>query len=109
MSNKKKWTPGPWKAVLTKEGKFEIHRALPPSEHRRVPLAVIDHSRDGHEETRTVIAPEVAHLMAAAPLLYDALESLLESIAGASEDGVPVSKTAVGNANAALAAARGER
>jgi len=71
-----RFTPGPWEAVEIEEGLFHIHS--PKGErHNPVPVAVLDHHRDGHEPTRTVTTPANAALIAAAPALYAALEGLL--------------------------------
>jgi hypothetical protein len=75
--NDTKFTPGPWAAIEIEEGLFHIHS--PKGErHNPVPVAVIDHHRDGHEATRTVTTPANAHLIAAAPDMYEALKVMVE-------------------------------
>jgi hypothetical protein len=70
-----KFTPGPWAAIEIEEGLFHVHS--PKGErHNPVPVAVIDHHRDGHEATRTVTTPANAHLIAAAPDMYEALTKM---------------------------------
>lgn len=57
---------------MVKEGLWHI---LPIERtSNRVPEAIIDHSRDGHEPTRTIIASGRAKLIAAAPEMYEALK-----------------------------------
>lgn len=67
-----KFTPGPWNANEVKEGHFLIERE-PEGDHKWVPIAVIDHSRDGHDLTRIVTTPANAHLIAAAPQMYEGI------------------------------------
>ena len=74
-----KFTPGPWEAVEIEEGLFHIHSPK-GDRHNPVPVAVLDHHRDGHEETRTVRTPANAHLIAAAPELYEALRIALKNL-----------------------------
>ena len=72
------FTKGPWEAIEQKEGCFAIfpvHR----TEHT-VALAIVDHSRDAHDETRTVITPANAHLIAAAPDLYEACKEFVRKV-----------------------------
>jgi hypothetical protein len=73
-----KFTPGPWAAIEIEEGLFHVHS--PKGErHNPVPVAVLDHHRDGHEATRTVTTPANAHLIAAAPDMYEALKRVMEN------------------------------
>ncbi len=70
------YTKGPWEAVEVAEGHWHI---LPVDRTPdRVPTAVLDHHRDGHNPTRTVITPADARLMAAAPELLEALKRFIE-------------------------------
>ncbi len=68
-------TPGPWEAVYFVEGQWHIFPVNRTD--YTLPIAVIDRSRDGHVETRTVTAPADAHLMAATWDLYDGCNALL--------------------------------
>jgi hypothetical protein len=81
---KPKYTPGPWEARLIKEGHLDIYPV--GCSHDRVPIAVLDHSRDGHEPTRVVTTPADARLIAAAPDLLEALHRMLVSFAGQDEE-----------------------
>lgn len=74
-----KHTPGPWEAVEIEEGLFHIHSPK-GNRHNPVPVAVLDHHRDGDEGTRTVTTPSNAQLIAAAPELADALWRLLQQM-----------------------------
>jgi hypothetical protein len=76
-----KFTPGPWEAILIEEGLFHIHSPK-GGRHNPVPVAVLDHHRDGHEETRTVRTTANARLIAAAPELYEALKEIYLEIDG---------------------------
>jgi hypothetical protein len=76
VMSESKFTPGPWAAIEIEEGLFHVHS--PKGErHNPVPVAVLDHHRDGHEATRTVTTPANAHLIAAAPEMYEALQRLM--------------------------------
>lgn len=65
----------PWKAIKIEEGLFHILRVN--CTKTTVPIAILDHSRDGHKETRTITTPANARLIAAAPELYDGCNALL--------------------------------
>jgi hypothetical protein len=76
-----RFTPGPWEAVQIEEGLFHIHS--PKGERRNpVPVAVVDHHRDGYTPIRTVTAPADANLIAAAPAMYEALKDVEWSDSG---------------------------
>ena len=71
-----KSTLGPWEAVKVKEGMFYI---FPETRTESIlPIAVLDHSRDGHEPFRLHTVPFYAALIAAAPELLEALKASLE-------------------------------
>ena len=72
------FTKGPWEAIEQKEGCFGIF-PVNRTEYT-VAIAVVDHSRDGHEETRTVAAPTYAHLIAAAPDLFEACKEFVRKV-----------------------------
>jgi hypothetical protein len=74
-------TPGPWEAVRVTEGHFLIFPV--ERSHDRVPIAVCDHSRDGHEPMRIVTTPADAALIASAPDLLQENERLREQLATA--------------------------
>lgn len=66
-------TKGPWEAIEIKEGLWHV---LPVDRiPQRIPTAILDSHRDGHEPTRTVITPANARLIAAAPELLEALKA----------------------------------
>lgn len=109
-----KATPGPWVAVacnvrhsggarrpIFDDGRWMI---LPESDMERLPLAEVDSGDDHHEPTRKQ-AEHDAHLIAAAPDLYEALEMVLEML---DMDGFG-KDAAIDVAHAALAKARGEQ
>lgn len=71
-------TPGQWEAVEVADGLWHV---LPIERTAtRVPIAVLDHHRDGYEAMRTVITPADARLMAAAPELFNALQYCLQEL-----------------------------
>lgn len=72
------FAPGPWEAVQIEEGLFHIHS--PKGErHNPVPVAVLDHHRDGDEPTRTIRTPANAYLIASAPEMYEALKGIADA------------------------------
>jgi hypothetical protein len=78
-------TEGPWEAIEITEGNWHV---LPIDRHpHRLPIAILDHHRDGHEPTRTIITPADARLMAAAPELLEALRIAKAAIRGINDDG----------------------
>lgn len=77
MAQNERFTQGPYEAVEVAEGLFHIHS--PKGDRKNpVPIAVVDHHRDGHEDTRTVITPANAYLLAASWDIYQALTALVE-------------------------------
>ena len=74
MSKDRNFNPGPWEAVQIEEGLFHIHSPK-GDRHNPVPVAVLDHHRDGHEPTRTITTPANAYLIAASPDMYNALQA----------------------------------
>jgi hypothetical protein len=69
-------TPGPWQAVQIRDGLWHVI-----NDPHRVPIAVVDHSRDGHPPTRKQ-AEDDARLIAAAPDLLHAAKLALTIIEG---------------------------
>lgn len=61
-------TPGPWEAVEVEEGYWSIYPVARNS--TRVPIAVLNHSRDGYEPIRTLVTPDDARLIAASVNAY---------------------------------------
>lgn len=86
MSDKPKWTPGPWEAYDRAIG-WEIHAA-----GREI--------NDGHRDT---FREADAHLIAAAPDLYEALHRIVSTM-NDDDDGMRLD---LGLAHAALKKARG--
>lgn len=74
-----KHNPGPWEAVKIKEGLFHIHYGR-GERHNPVPLAILDHHRDGYEPVRTITTPANAHLIAAAPEMLEALKEFVRRV-----------------------------
>jgi hypothetical protein len=105
MAENERFTPGPYEAVLAAEGLFHIHS--PRGDRKNpVPLAVVDHHRDGHEPTRTVTTPANAHLLAASWEMYQALKAVRNfTLSGDEDKWEPVEK----KVRAALAKARGDK
>ena len=87
MSDKPKFAQGRLEAVFIEEGLYHIHSPR-EGRHNPVPLAVVDHHRDGDEYTRTTLtAGNAAELVrrwnafeegGAVEEMYAALEALLE-------------------------------
>lgn len=114
-----KATPGPWVALAIKtrltgmasqplfdDGRWVI---FPKDDTERLPLAEVDHGDDQYEPARKQ-AEHDAHLIAAAPELYEALEDMLAESFGA-EKSCGHDFTCIcpeEKARAALAKARGE-
>jgi len=80
---KPNYTPGPWVASKIEEGSFNVfdHAGLVHRTRVVVPIVVMDHSRDGSEQFRTVTIPANAQLIAAAPSLAESLHELLNATA----------------------------
>lgn len=105
MTDQPKWTPGPWAAKWSKyeEDNFIVQAGMPSN---RV-LAQFDGDGDGPDDQSLADA----HLIAAAPDLYAALDNLETAATGA---GVPHQQErkllheCITAARAALAKARGE-
>lgn len=75
MSKELQHTPGPWVALNPHSGLWQIFAEK--RESHTVAIAVLNHSNDQSNETRDVITPADAHLMAASPQLLHALETIL--------------------------------
>lgn len=116
-----KFRPGPYVAVEDIEGRWFVHACDLP-EDRRVPLAVVDHSRDGYAPAKARSEFD-AKLFAAAPDLYAALELAIACLEnarpgafdngvtdpmGQGDEGATKTAQAVHSMRAALASARGE-
>lgn len=102
----RKWTPGPWAVTDNRDlnGAYWIETDLFES------LAEVRPGSTEAEEMGDTLAN--AHLIAAAPDLYAALETLRSYAEGQIADGLPHSPTlpsAIGMAKAALNKARGEQ
>jgi hypothetical protein len=99
-------TPGPWTAV------FEVTEPAPQGETGDVGFYRID-GADGQYMGATVNGEADAHLLAAAPLLLEALEATLLAISTAAaltgRNGFQkVFAPTLAKSNAAIAAAKGE-
>ena len=121
MSEKSRFTPGPWRVYRTA---YRVKPNLPEQEELRIgtvddhpqlkapcPVVTTLHGIDGG--TRISIREADAHLIAAAPALYAAVEELLgvvsalEEYAYGSDDSGD--RWEVQSARRALSAARGQR
>jgi len=115
MSNEKKWTPGPWKVDARPDGygyactellpkdkwPLIVNVTCPPFAFGAVGAVIpFDYLSGRHEAN--------AHLMAASPLLYDALEAVRDNYKDHDLGGEFGAETSA-MIRAALAAARGER
>ena len=71
-------TPGKWVAQEVQEGHFRIYEQAGLEDTKRVvrEIAEVDHHRDGHEGFRAVTTPANAYLIAAAPEMYEFIESI---------------------------------
>jgi len=106
---KPKWTPGPWTIQMSADQRPYI---VPADKGRPILAKAYRDSLDGD-----LPSDANANLIAAAPELYDALETISEALheglmdlqkLGGGMFSFPLIEAALGDANAALRKARGE-
>ena len=105
MSNETKWTPGPWVAYENAEDKCFYVAQQDGAPYTPDYSDVCGLECRTWSGERTIVQQANAHLIAAAPDLYEALGQAVTSM---QDNGYSNSHVAVRAARAALAKARGE-
>lgn len=101
MSNETKWTPGPWVVGESSHNGLPCVDACDPNDGQLM-IEICEVWGEDRAESETEMSRANAHLISAAPELYEALASMLEECED--DEFAPH----VMEAKAALAKARGE-
>jgi|SRR5690554_204914 len=110
MSNETKWTPGPWFI----NSSWHTHEIMAEDQYDNLPIAdvmtLIDGELDSSEQDHDEIERQsaTALLIAAAPDLYEALDTLLDELNSTPELNLSCWGVDTTSAAIALAKARGE-
>lgn len=106
-----KWPPGPWRAGISGRAAYAEHGEDGQLEVAIIPSADFDAAVVYSKKPRLQDPEPIAHLIAAAPELYDALDAIVSQISAMQAIGDKTrldGSTYLTKARAALAKARGE-